>query len=197
MKNKTLLFAVLITTLPFLFLTQSCDKVKDEVNNVSAFDVSMNLPDQYFVLDSNDFKSTKGIVDEQIFSEFHISVNLDSIFEANGISAGLISDGEFTAITISLVNPAEGVNFDFVNSMRVTVSETSNFAEETLLASTGTIANGSTSITFNLETVNILSYLNKKDFYMRLYGDQNGPLPVNLLPMLLQSGITFTVEPLQ
>ncbi len=196
MKNKTLLLAVIIAILPLLFLTQSCDKVKDEVNKVAAFDVSMNLPDQYFVLDSNDFKSTKGILEEKVFSQFYISVNLDSIFEANGISTGLISDGEFTAITVSLENPAEGVNFDFVNSMRVTVSETSDFAEETLLASTGTIADGSTSVTFNLETVNILDYLNKKDFYMRLYGDQNGPLPANLLPMLLQSGIKFTVEPL-
>ena len=196
MKNKTLLFAVLLAALPFLFLTQSCDKVKDEVNKTAAFDVSMNLPDQYFVLDSNDFKSTKGILEEIVFTQFYISVNLDSIFEANGISAGHISDGEFTAITVSLENPVEGVNFDFVNSMRVTVSETSGFEEETLLASTGTIADGSTSVTFNLETVNILDYLNKKDFYMRLYGDQDSPLPANLLPMLLQSGIKFTVEPL-
>ena len=196
MKNKTLLFAVLVAAFPFLFLTQSCDKVKDEVNKAAAFDVSMNLPDQYFVLDSNDFKSTKGILEEKVFTQFYISVNLDSIFEANGISTGHISDGEFTAITVSLENPVEGVNFDFVNSMRVAVSETSDFAEETLLASTGTIADGSTSVTFNLETVNILDYLNKKDFYMRLYGDQDSPLPANLLPMLLQSGIKFTVEPL-
>ena len=88
------------------------------------------------------------------------------------------------------------MNFDFVNSMRVAVSETSDFANETPIASTGTIADGSTSVTFNLETVNILNYLNKKDFYMRLYGDQESPLPANLIPMLLQSGITFTVEPL-
>ena len=144
----------------------------------------------------NDFKSTKGILEEKIFTQFFISVNLDSIFEANGISTGHISDGEFTAITVSLENPVEGVNFDFVNSMRVTVSETSDFADETLLASTGTIADGSTSVTFNLEAVNVLEYLNKKDFYMRLYGDQDSPLPANLLPMILQSGIKFTVEPL-
>ena len=196
MKNKTLFLVVLLAALPFLFLTQSCDKVKDEVNKVASFDVSMNLPDQYFVLDSNDFKSSKGILEEKVFTQFYISVNLDSIFEANGISTGLISEGEFTSITVSLSNPEEGVNFDFVNSMRVAVSETSDFANETPIASTGTIADGSTSVTFNLETVNILNYLNKKDFYMRLYGDQESPLPANLIPMLLQSGITFTVEPL-
>ncbi len=196
MKNKTFLLAAIVAILPLIFLTQSCETIKDEVNDAASFDVSMNLPDQYFVLDSNDFKSTKGILEEKIFTQFFISVNLDSIFAGNGISTGHISDGEFTAITVSLENPVEGVNFDFVNSMRVTVSETSDFADETLLASTGTIADGSTSVTFNLEAVNVLEYLNKKDFYMRLYGDQDSPLPANLLPMILQSGIKFTVEPL-
>ncbi len=196
MKNKTFLFAVLIAAIPFLFLTQSCDKVKDEINKVASFDVSMDLPDQYFVLDSNDYKSGKALLEEKVFTQFYISVNLDSIFEANGISTGLISEGVFTNVTVLLDNPVEGVNFDFVNSMRVTVSETADFSSETLIASTGTIGDGSTSVTFNLETVNILNYLNQSDFYMRLYGDQDSPLPVALLPMLLQSGISFTVEPL-
>ncbi len=196
MKNKTFLFAMLIAAMPFLFMTQSCETVKDEINKIASFDVSMDLPDQYFVLDSNDYKSGKTLLEEKVFTQFYISVNLDSIFEANGISTGLISEGAFTNVTVLLENPVEGVNFDFVNSMRVTVSETADFSSETLIASTGTIGDGSTSVTFNLETVNILNYLNQSDFYMRLYGDQDGPLPVALLPMLLQSGISFTVEPL-
>lgn len=196
MKNKTLLFAVLVVALPFFFLTQSCDKVKDEVNNAAAFDVSMNLSDQYFVLDSNDFKSSKALLGEVVFEQFHFTVNLDSIFQANGISAGHISDGSFNSVTLSLVTPDAGVSFDFVNSMRVAISETSDFAHESTLASTGEIADGATSITFNLETLNIMEYLNKSNFYIRLYGDQDGPLPANLIPMLLSSGIMFTVEPL-
>ncbi len=196
MKNKTFLFALLAVALPFLFLTQSCDKVKDEANKVAAFDVSMDLPDQYFELDSNDFKSGKGLLSEVVFDQFHFTVNLDSILQSYGVSSGLLSDGVFNSITLSIVNPSSGVSFDFVNSMRVAISETADFANESTLASTGEIADGATSVTFTLETLNITEYLNKSDFYIRIYGEQDGPLPVNLLPLLLQSGITFTVNPL-
>ena len=195
MKTKHFLFAIILAAIPFLFLTQSCDKVKDEVNNATKFDVSMNLPDHHFVLDSNDFKSSASIKAETILTEQAISVNIDSIFSANGLSSASLSNAGFTNITVVMENPLPGANFDFMSGMRVVLSETADFAEETQIAIAENIPAGSTSVTFTLDNSGVQSFLDKHNFYLRLYG-QMGSLPWPMLPLILQSGIEFTVNPL-
>jgi hypothetical protein len=195
MKTKHFLFAIILAAMPFLFLTQSCDKVKDEINEAAAFDVSMNLPDHHFVLDSNDFKSSASINSESILTEQAISVNIDSILSANGISSASLSNAAFTNITVVMDNPLPGANFDFMSGMRVVLSETADFATETQIAIADNIPAGSTSISFTLDNSNIQSFVDNHNFYLRLYG-QMGPLPWPMLPLILQSGIEFTVNPL-
>lgn len=195
MKTKTILFAVLIAALPFLFLTQSCDKVKDEINEAAAFDVSMDIPDHYFVLDSNDFKSSAFIKEETILTEQAININIDSIFEANGLSSASLSNAGFTHITVLMNNPLPEANFDFMSGMRVVLSENESFDPETQIAIAENIPAGSTSVTFTLDNSAIQSFIDNHNFHLRLYG-QMGPLPWPMLPLILQSGVEFTVNPL-
>ena len=195
MKTKTILFAVILAAVPFLFLTQSCDKVKDEINEASKFDVSMDLPDHYFVLDSNDFKSSTSIKEETILTEQAININIDSILSANGLSSASLSDAGFTHITVLMNNPLPDANFDFMSGMRVVLSENENFDPETQIAIAENIPAGSTSVTFTLDNSAIQSFIDNHNFHLRLYG-QMGPLPWPMLPLILQSGIEFTVNPL-
>ncbi len=196
MKTKKILFAILIVALPVLFLTQSCETVKDEIEEAAAFDVSMNLPDHYFVLDSTDLtKSSGSILTEVILTEQAININIDSIFSANGINSASLSNAGFTHITVLMNNPLPGANFDFMSGMRVVLSETSDFAVETQIAIAENIPAGSTEVTFTLDNSSIQSFIDNHNFYLRLYG-QMGPLPWPMLPLILQSGIDFRVNPI-
>ncbi len=195
MKTKTILFAVILAAVPFLFLTQSCDKVKDEISEATKFDVSMDLPDHYFVLDSNDFKSSTSIKEETILTEQAININIDSILSANGLSSASLSDAGFTHITVLMNNPLPDANFDFMSGMRVVLSENENFDPETQIAIAEDIPAGSTSVTFTLDNSAIQSFIDNHNFHLRLYG-QMGPLPWPMLPLILQSGVEFTVNPL-
>jgi hypothetical protein len=172
MKTKHFLFAIILTAIPFLFLTQSCDKVKDEVQEAAAFDVSMNLPDHHFVLDSNDFKSSVSIKSETILTEQAISINLDSILSANGISSATLSNSAFTEIKLKMDedNLISGANFDFMSGMRIVLSETADFAAETPIAIAENIPVGSTEVTFTLDNSNIQSFIDNHNFHLRLYG---------------------------
>ncbi len=195
MKTKTILFAVILAAVPFLFLTQSCDKVKDEISEATKFDVSMDLPDHYFVLDSNDFKSSVSIKEETILTEQAININIDSILSANGLSSASLSDAGFTHITVLMDDPLPDANFDFMSGMRVVLSENENFDPETQIAIAEDIPAGSTSVTFTLDNSAIQSFIDNHNFHLRLYG-QMGPLPWPMLPLILQSGVEFTVNPL-
>lgn len=196
MKTKKILLTILIAALPVLFLTQSCETVKDEIGDAAAFDVPMDLPDHYFVLDSADFtKSSGSILAEVILTEQAININIDSIFSANGINSASLSDAGFTDITVLMNNPLPGANFDFMSGMRVVLSENENFDPETQIAIAENIPAGSTSVTFTLDNSGIQSFIDNHNFYLRLYG-QMGPLPYPMLPLILQSGIIFTVNPI-
>ncbi|NOX48341.1 MAG: hypothetical protein GXO89_15330 [Chlorobi bacterium] len=190
MKTKHFLFAIMLAAIPFLFLTQSCDKAKD----ATKFDVSMDLPDHYFVLDSNIVKSSASIKEETMLTQQAISINIDSVFSANGLSSASLSNAGFTHITVLMDNPLPGANFDFMSGMRVVLSETAD-SEETQIAVAENIPAGSTEVTFTLDNSAIQSFIDNHNFYLRLYG-QMGPLPWPMLPLILQSGIEFTVNPL-
>jgi hypothetical protein len=93
-------------------------------------------------------------------------------------------------------NPVEGANFDFMSGMRVVLSETSDFTGETQIAIADEISDGSTTVTFTLDNESIQSFIDNDSYYLRLYGDLNGALPFATLPLILQSGLQFTVNPI-
>ncbi len=195
MKTKHLFFAMVIVALPFMFFTQSCETVKEEIQEAAAFDVAMDLPDNYFVLDSVEI-SKSGAKEEKVLTTQSVEVGLDSILTSYGINSATLSNATFTSLTLTMDNPVEGANFDFMSGMRVVLSETSDFANETQIASAEEIPAGSTEITFTLDNENIQSFIDNDDFYLRLYGDLNGALPYATLPLILQSGLQFTVNPI-
>ncbi len=178
-----------------MVISFSCEKVKDEINEAAAFDVNMNLDDHYFALDSLDYLSGKSVKGWQTLTQFDGYINVDSIFSANNLSSASIENGTFTSVQVNLINPVPGVNFDFANAMKVSIATTAEGAG-TEVASTGTIPPGSTSLTFTVNSTNIASFINNNYFYVKLEADVIGPIPALILPMVLMSGVQFTVIPL-
>lgn len=183
------------TVLLMLFISFSCEKIKDEINKAAAFDVNTSLEDHYFSVDSLDFKSLKSVNEWQTLTEFEGSVNVDSIFTANGLSTASIEEGEFTLVTVSLLDPLPGMNLNFTDEMHVTIANSSSEAG-TIVATTGTIPANSTSVTFTVNETNIAPFINNTDFYIKLEANVIGPIPGFTIPMVLESDITFTVIPL-
>jgi hypothetical protein len=187
--------SAVLTVLLIVFISFSCEKIKDEINKAAAFDVNTNLPDHYFQVDSIQSSTFKSTNEWEILTQFEGSVNLDSIFEANDLSSASVENGEFTSIGVSIVDPTEEMNLDFVSEMRVTIANNSN-EEGLIVATTGTIPAGSTGVVFSLNNENIATFLNNDSFYIKLEGNMVGPVPVLFIPMVMTSGITFTVNPL-
>jgi hypothetical protein len=188
MKRKLNSVLVILSFIVAGFTTQSCEKIKDLV----AFDVEQNLPGQYFALDST--TTTKS---ETILHQSSFKVNLDSIFAANGIDKGTISSGQFKSILLSIVNPTADAQFGFLSDIRFVVSETENFAGEEIIAEAHNIQKGDISLTLAVNSNAIDKYINNRQFFYRVYGTLVGPVPVRLLPLVMDSKIGFTVKPLE
>ncbi len=178
-----------------VFMSFSCEKIKDEISDAVAFDVNTNLDDQYFTLDSLEYSTGKGTNAWFTLTEFSGYINVDSIFSANNLSSASIENGTFTGVQVSLDNPPMGANFNFANEMRVTIATTVD-GEATEVATTGTIPSNSTSLDFTVNQTNIASFINNNNFYVKLEADVVGPIPVALLPLIMTSQLTFTVTPL-
>lgn len=173
------------------FVATSCDKVKE----LASFKVSINSPEHRFVLDSANFL-TKASMEETLLTSQHITVNIDSVLNANGVSSATITNGTLTNVVMAIVAP-EGTNFDWLSSARVTASTSlENLANGTEVAHTGTIEAGSTSITFILDNAAITQYINNNNFYIGLYGTLAGPLPASQITLSLNSTVVFTINPL-
>lgn len=192
--TKKQLFAI-STIILMVFVSFSCEKIKDEINDAVAFDVNTSLDDQSFSLDSLDYLSGKGTSAWLTLYQFNGSVNVDSIFSANNLSSASIENGTFTGVQVSLDNPPMGANFNFANEMRVTIATTAD-GEATEIATTGTIPTNSTSLDFTVNQTNIASFINNSNFYVKLEADVVGPIPVALLPLIMSSQLQFTVTPL-
>lgn len=178
-----------------VFISFSCEKIKDEINKAAAFDVNMNLADHYFSVDSLDFTVLKSVTEWQTLTEYDGYINVDSIFAANDLSTASIEEGQFTEVTLSLVNPLPGMNLNFTDEMHVTIANSSSEAG-TIVATTGTIPANSTSVTFTVNETNIAPFINNTNFHIKLEANVIGPIPGFTIPMVLAAGVTFTVIPL-
>ncbi len=186
---KKNLFALVLLVLGF-GLFQSCDETKDAINDLATFEVNYDLPAVQFELDSLNFKAT-----EVVLAETTISVNIDSILNANNVSSGALEGATFTKITVSILSP-DGANFDFVENMRISAAFLADFSDEVQLATTGTIEDGSTTVDFIFENNDLTTYLQAEQFHTRLYGTLNGPVPFGLVGMEWLSTVQITIAPL-
>ena len=186
MKKKLLPISFIAIFISAMLFTQSCEKVKE----AAEFDVKKDLPTMHFDLDS---ASTK---EEVVLYENSFDINLDSILNANGIDAGKIKAGKFEEIIVSIDNPTPEMTLGFISSLDFKVSETEGFEKSETLAEAKDISADATKIVFKVTDKTMDKYLERSKFYFRLYGNKVGQVPVDKLPLKLDSKVKFTVSPL-
>jgi hypothetical protein len=189
MKRKLLLLSFIVAIVGTMSITQSCNKVKE----LASFDLTKNMPDRHFDLDSATTTAVKG---ETLLFESRFTVNMDSIMVANGVDEGVIENGHFTELELLIDNPSALEEFGFLSTVSFKLSTTSDFKSSEIVAEANNIKKGDTSIILKVNSTSLDRYLQNSIFYFRLYGNVTGPVPVNLLPLILRSQIAFTVNPI-
>ena len=183
MKKRTLL---LLPVLLFVFIV-GCDKIKD----LAKFDVQMNLPAQHFTLNKPEVKSTQAPVD--LFYDFNVTVNLDSIMQANGLSNIGIENGKITKALLTLTDP-ENASLSFLNSARVVLFEPTG--AQTQVAHTGNISPDAKSVELILDAADLSTLIKNKNFNGRIYLTVDPELMPPTAGFTLTQSIKFTVNPL-
>ncbi|MGC8864117.1 MAG: hypothetical protein ACP5O2_00190 [Bacteroidales bacterium] len=183
-KEKSGIFLLLA----FLFLTfASCEKLKD----LTKFDVQMNLPAQNFTLNKPAVKNSHAPVD--LFYDFSVSINLDSIKQAHGLSSFGIENGKITKALLTLTSP-ENATLGFLISARLVYFEATG--GETLVAHTGNISPDAKSVELILDAVDLTTFIKNKNFNGRIYLSVDPALMPPTADFSLSETIKFTVNPL-
>lgn len=180
--------------LPFLFLSQSCEKIKDEIEKEAAFDVSIDMPTESIDIDSATYKSSDGIQEWKILKEYSVAVDLQKILDDNDLSSAEFRDGKYETATARIIYP-EGLTFSFLDRMYIALSLNPNFDPEVKVAETDNIPAGATSAVFNIVPTDITSFIEAPVFYVRVYGNKVTTLPTTLVVLDIESKVKVTVEP--
>ena len=188
MKKRILSMSIIFLMLISVFMLNSCEEITDLV----AFNVEKEMPAQHFNLDSA--STVKG---ETVLYESYLDINLDSILEANGFDAGKISEGKFKSILLSIENPTPKMQMGFVSDLTIKLSETEGFENEQIFATAQNIQLGDTEVNFDINDEEMDYYLSVSKFYFRVYGTMLSPVPVDKLPLILNSTVGFRVSPLE
>ncbi len=174
----------------FLGLTLFLSSCEEAVKDLARFEVNYDLPTVSFDLDSLNFKSNEVVLAQQ-----SINANIDSILEANNVSGGTLENAQFTKVTVTITSP-ESATFDFIENMRVSVALSADFSDEVQVAETGTIEEGSNSVDFIFDNMDMSPYMSASMFHARLYGELNGPVPFGIVGMQWLSSVVVTIQPL-
>ncbi|MCX6287556.1 MAG: hypothetical protein NTY96_10620 [Bacteroidetes bacterium] len=187
MKTRVYISLVILLAIPLIYLS-SCSKVKE----LTAVDVSMKLPRHHFTYTATNLKSDSG---EVILYSGHVTVNLDSVLNAYGLSSGIIQTTIFTYLAVTIEQPPDST-FHWLTSMRSTVSDNANFQPENLIGSVTNSNPTAKTVVVTLNNLNIRPYLTNPSFYVRVYAVLNGPLPAVTVGMFLDGTIQLHIEPL-
>lgn len=182
---------IVFALLPFLFLTQSCDELKD----LASFDHSFDLPTQSFTVDSTEYKSSSNIMSWTEMYRYDVEVDLQKVLDDNGLTSAEFRDGRFESFFAEITAP-EGTTFSFATKMRVVVALNSDFSDQVVVAESGNIEPTATSATFDIEPLDITPYIEAPVFFVKLDGYRTGPLPVTAVDLNLDGRATVTVNPL-
>ncbi|MCK5846116.1 MAG: hypothetical protein KAG84_01660 [Bacteroidales bacterium] len=188
MKKQVQFFSVIALFVMGALFTQSCEKIKE----AAAFNVQQELPDHHFDLDSS-ATSSKG---EALLYSAYYEINIDSIFKANDIDKGKISEGKFKKILISIEDPKDAMQFGFLSSISFRLGENEDQNDAVIIASAKDIKQGDTEIVFDVNDDNMDKYLEQDKFFFFVFGTLTGPVPVEKLPLIIKSQIEFKVSPL-
>jgi hypothetical protein len=173
-------FGVMISMGIVFFLFTSCEKIK----KATAIDVKYDLPDSYFTLDSVSLLKAEKLLYSETFT-----ANIDSILSANG---GSLQNVSFYQVRLSVVSPT-WVTFNWLTSARATITPQGGSPIE--IATTTNVNSIARSVDFDIKNLDVASSVNGP-FVLNIYGNLSGPIPVNSVQMLLESGIKISVSPL-
>lgn len=190
MYSKIRLLAIL-ALLPLLFITQSCEDLK----NLASFDHSFDLPSQSFTLDSTEYKSSANINSWAEMYRYDVSEDLQKVLDDNGLSSAEFSDGRIESFFVEIIAP-EGTTFSFANRMRIALALNADFNDQIIVAETDNFEPSVTSVTFNVEPLDITPYIEAPTFFVKLEGYRTGPLPVSAVDLNLDGRARVTVNPL-
>ena len=184
MKTRPYFLLFLLFVAPLTFLS-SCNKIKE----LTAVPVTMNLQRQHFTYSPTLLKSN-----EVILYAAKITINLDSLLSANGLSSSTIPTATFTNIAVTMERPADST-FHWLSSMRATVADNQAFNPEYTVGSVINTNPLAKTVIVTLNDVNIRPYLSQTGFYLRIYAVLNGPLPALTVGMFLDGTILLTIQP--
>jgi len=185
MKTRFLFLLTTCSLLPVCWFS-SCRQVKE----LAEFDVIYTIPPTSFTYTSTNVKSG-----EELLYSGAIYANLDSILNANGFSSGVIGNTQFIECSVSIVEPSTET-FGWLHSARAEISDNSGFSPA---QEVGSVVNNDTlaqTVNLTLRSTNIRPYLGPKFFYLRIFGELNGPLPIEWIEMMLSGQLKMHLEPL-
>lgn len=139
-----------------LFAISSCQKTKDDVNELTEFDIkySTNL-----TIPSTSFTTVTAPVD---ITTPNIPTNTSTNLTSQKTTQDLVSEIKMTRFNISTTS----ANLDFLKSVSIYIKTASQ--GELLVASKTTIPAGTTSIAADLSDVNIKEYIFKDNIQFRV-----------------------------
>jgi hypothetical protein len=184
MRKKVFLKVAIIVVVMITTFTvfSSCEKVK----KLAEFDISYDLPDVRFTLDSVDFFTKT----EHLLLSHPGNINIDSIVEEYNISG--ISSIKFEYIRLEIESP-EQADLSWLNSSRITMSAES--VEETQIADISSISPGTRMAEYELSDTNVEPVMSTGHFILNVYGDVSPPIPVENMVLVMKSKIIIRVQP--
>lgn len=185
MKTRVAISLLILLAIPMVYFT-SCNKVKE----LATVTVSMKLPRQHFTLQGSGLKTS-----DIVLYSGSVKINLDSILNANGLSAGVIQTTSFSYLAVTIEQPPDST-FHWLQSMRATFSNNQNYNPEYEVGSVTNNDPNARTVVITTNNVNIRPYLTNPGFYIRIYGVLNGPIPAVTYGMFLDGTIQLTIEPI-
>jgi len=147
--------ALLLTSVLMMGLG-SCQKTKDQINELTEFDIdytsSMTIP-------STSFTTVTAPVE---ITTPNIATNTSTKFAENKTTQDLVSEIKMTKFNISTT----GANLDFLKSVSIYIKTAGQ--PDQLVASKSNIPAGATSISADLQDVNIKNYLFAENMQFRV-----------------------------
>jgi hypothetical protein len=144
-----------------LFGISSCQKTKDEINQLTEFDIAYSND---AVIPASSFTSTQSVTAPIDIKTPDIPTNSSSNFASNKTSGDLVSEIKMTKLNLS-VNSG---NLDFVKSVSISINAPG--LSETLIASKATMPTGQTSVDLDMTDANIKEYIKKDSFSFHVLG---------------------------
>lgn len=147
--------ALLLATAWMILISGSCQKTKDEINQLTEFDINYTTD---VTIPSTSFTTITQAVN---IDTPEIPTNASSNFSANKTSKDLVSEIKLTKFNIS----TSGADLNFLKSITIYIKATGK--ADQLVAKKDNVPSGVTSVAADIEDVNIKDYISGEKFSFR------------------------------